>query len=58
MSLNWLNPKMVGVFIGMGTLASGALISFVVYENFYVYKPLAASLKPLASGDALRFGFV
>ena len=42
-SLNWLNPK-------MANLIGCAIISFALYDNFAIYKPLAAQLGPLLDG--------
>ena len=42
-SLNWLNPKMA-IFANLFT---GLFIGFALYDNFHIYKPLAARVGPL-----------
>ena len=37
MSLNWLNTKMVGLFVGCAIL----FVGFAIYDNLHIYKPLA-----------------
>jgi hypothetical protein len=36
-SLNWLNTKMVGLFVGCAIL----FVGFAIYDNLHIYKPLA-----------------
>ena len=43
MSLNWLNTKMVGLFVGCAIL----FVGFAIYDNLHIYKPLAARVGPL-----------
>ena len=38
-SLNWLNPKMA--------IFANLFIGFALYDNFHIYKPLAARVGPL-----------
>ena len=37
MSLNWLNTKMVGLFVGCAIL----FVGFAINDNLHIYKPLA-----------------
>jgi hypothetical protein len=45
-SLNWLNTKMVGLFVGCAIL----FVSFAIYDNLHIYKPLAKRFEWASSG--------
>ena len=46
MSLNWLNTKMVGLFVGCAIL----FVSFAIYDNLHIYKPLAKRFEWASQG--------
>ena len=41
MSLNWLNTKMVGLFVGCAILFGSLFVGFAINDNLHIYKPLA-----------------
>jgi hypothetical protein len=40
-SLNWLNTKMVGLFVGCAILFGSLFVGFAINDNLHIYKPLA-----------------
>ena len=52
MSLNWLNTKMVGLFVGCAIL----FVGFAIYDNLYIYKPLAKRFEWASQAGVSRTG--